>query len=618
MKTFFKTVLRMFKSNFGRFIANTLMIFLTATISIGLASVVPTTTTSLQSSLKANNISDIIIKCTSDSGFTNEQIEIVTSLDGITASKSYFVYDFRTTYEDESTGEKKNGITRFYQLDFEDQSVNSLTLIEGRYPQASNECVILSPTKNLTSYGVYDNIYINSIYYLIVGIVEDPLYISVGQEPSYLTDDNGDYEYLTSVCYTSSAYSSSVIPITYPTTDLVVCIDKEGTNYFTTAYTSLVDEKEAEIIELLGKDNVATLTLEDNVGYVLFKSYSDKITMIALIFPVFFIIVSFLVILITLTRLVMDERSLIGCYTSIGIPKNKILLKYVLFTFAFAFIGSFAGFLVGGYLIPPLIYTAYAATYNMPGIIIQIDIGFGMILSLIILLISLGIITYLILRCLAEQPSQLLTYKAPKPGKKILLERIKPIWSKLSFRYKSSLRNIFRGKKNFILTILAILGSSLLVFIGFALLDNSIYLANDPLFGNLISSISLISVVIVLFAIGMCTLIIYNINNMNIQERKRELATLKVLGYQDIECSFYTFREILIMSIIGAILAIPFSYYIVKYVFIYLDFGSISNVQWYSYILPFIFVILTTILVNFLLYPKVKNVDMNDSLKTLE
>ncbi|HBN00259.1 MAG TPA: hypothetical protein DD384_03375 [Firmicutes bacterium] len=192
------------------------------------------------------------------------------------------------------------------------------------------------------------------------------------------------------------------------------------------------------------------------------------------------------------------------------------------------------------------------------------------------------------------------------------------LWDKLPFRYKSSFRNIFRQKKNLILTSLSVIGSTVLLMLGFGLLDISHALKDDALFGNVASSMGSISFVIILFALSMAIVVIYSLANMNIQDRQREIATLKVLGYHDKECSFYTFREIMIISIGSSLLALPISALLMYFVFNWLDFGSINDVQWCSYIFSFAIVILATILVNLLLYPKIKTVDMNDSLKTLD
>ena len=106
--------------------------------------------------------------------------------------------------------------------------------------------------------------------------------------------------------------------------------------------------------------------------------------------------------------------------------------------------------------------------------------------------------------------------EAPKPGKKILFERIPFLWNKLPFRYKSSFRNIFRQKKNLILTSLSVIGSTVLLMLGFGLLDISHALKDDALFGNVASSMGSVSFVIILFALSMAIVVIYSLANMNI------------------------------------------------------------------------------------------------------
>lgn len=143
-------------------------------------------------------------------------------------------------------------------------------------------------------------------------------------------------------------------------------------------------------------------------------------------------------------------------------------------------------------------------------------------------------------------------------------------------------------------------------------------LKEDSLFGNVASSMGSISLVIVIFAVAMTIVVIYSLVNMNISERQRELATLKVLGYYDMECSNYTFREIMILSIASSLIGLPISALILWKVYDYLGFGSIADVKWWSYVLSFVILNLTVVLVNYILYPKIRNVDMNDSLKTLD
>ena len=598
MKTFIKTFIRMLKANKGRFIANMLMVLLSLTISAGLLSLTGTVRESLGSKMDKEAIADIIIKSPNIEGFKDEEITKINSLDYVLDIYPLFTYDIN----------ENDTIYRKYSLDFSYNNINKIKILEGKLPSNINECVLEQSNEYLIDYKIGDTITLSQIEYKVVGIVENPLYLSTSKEPYLLNID----ESVDVIMYTDSKYD----PYKMPYTDLLIDIDTNK-KYFSNDYDDYIDDIIKELKIELG-DSFTYLSLNENPSYELFRTYTRKIELIAYIFPLFFIVVTALVILITLTRLIQDERKLIACYQSLGIKKSWIINKYVIFAIMFSFIGGILGLFIGVYGVPKVVYPVFRSIFYMPSIIYSPNYILGFSLVLILVLISIIIIIYIVGKELKETPAALFLNKAPKPGRRILLERIPLIWKPLPFRYKSSIRNIVRKKKNFILTMLSVIGSSVLIFIGFALYDNSVYLKDDPLFGTVIDSIGLISFVIILFAMGMCILIIYNLNNMNILERQRELATLKVLGYQNIECSFYTFREILIISTIGAILAIPVSYILVKYVFIYLDFGSIDYVRLYSYILPFSIIILLTVLVNFLLYKKVVNINMNDSLKTLD
>jgi putative ABC transport system permease protein len=105
---------------------------------------------------------------------------------------------------------------------------------------------------------------------------------------------------------------------------------------------------------------------------------------------------------------------------------------------------------------------------------------------------------------------------------------------------------------------------------------------------------------------------------MNVADRKREIATLKVLGYTDIECMGYTFREIIIITIIATIVGLPISALIIDGVLRYLEFGSLADVQWWAYVSAAALEIGLSVVINLLLYPRIRAIDMNSSLKALE
>ena len=119
-------------------------------------------------------------------------------------------------------------------------------------------------------------------------------------------------------------------------------------------------------------------------------------------------------------------------------------------------------------------------------------------------------------------------------------------------------------------------------------------------------------------ALLLCCFVIYNLTNMNISERKREIATLSVLGYNDLEVCSYIYREILIMGLLGIIVGIPSGCALLHFVFSLLKFGSIKNVTIIYYILTVVLVIVFILVVDLLLIKKITKIDMMTSLKDRE
>lgn len=632
VKTFHKTVHRMFKSNIGRFIANFLIVLISIAISAGLASLPTMYQKSYVENYTTGNVSDIILKETTGKGFKDDDLEKVKSVDNV--SDAFMLTAMDLTIEDK--------IYRFYIMDLH-QDINKITLEEGEYPSTKydlhKDIQILShngkqnrvdfevgsrlklETNSLSIFGI------KSLNFVISGIVDDPLYNSTQKENaalSSLSSEELENTYIDAIFYVDKSLVPETIMVSgiemstsslLVNTDMYVKMDKVD-DYFSAKYEEETKEKRDELVSLLGKNTIG-LTLEENVSYALFKNYNKKVKSIALIFPFFFILVSALVNSITISRLIKDERKMIATYVSLGVSKIKIVNKYLLFTLISTSLGSLCGFLFGILLIPSVVLQAYQSVFQMEHLSLAID-SYGLFSAIAVVIVALIIALISAVSSLKESPSSLMKDKAPKPGKKILLQRIPFIWKPLSFKYKSAMRNIFRQKKNFVLTMVSIIGSCLLIFIGFALLDVSNALIGDPLFGSVASSMGLISFVIILFAISMGVVVIYSLVNMNVSERQREIATLKVLGYHDKECLMYCSREIVFTSTLSALIGLPLSCLITAFVFDYLEFGSIKDVKPSSYIFTFVLILVMTVLINLLLYPKIKKVDMNDSLKILE
>ena len=229
-----------------------------------------------------------------------------------------------------------------------------------------------------------------------------------------------------------------------------------------------------------------------NVSYVSFDMNVEKVEDIAGIFPVFFIVVAALVALTSMTRMVEEDRMQIGTLKALGYNEGKIMLKYLIYCTLACLIGVAVGILLGFSIMPNIFWNAYATMYYLP----SLYLGFSWWLAIAVVFGSLAItILVTVIACRAttkEKPSVLMQPKAPKPGKRILLERCTPVWKRIKFKWKATIRNIFRYKKNMILTIISVLGCTALILTGFGLGD-SVDAVTDLQYNDIIFYDTLIS-----------------------------------------------------------------------------------------------------------------------------
>ena len=131
-------------------------------------------------------------------------------------------------------------------------------------------------------------------------------------------------------------------------------------------------------------------------------------------------------------------------------------------------------------------------------------------------------------------------------------------------------------------------------------------------------SMGLISLVIIIIGLAIGILVIYALASMNIDDREREIAVLKVLGYYDVESALYASRELVFITLVAGLIGIPVGTLVVYVVFTTIDFAKLSDVQWYSYLATYLITSLSSLISSFLLYPKIKKIDFNISLKSVE
>ena len=210
----------------------------------------------------------------------------------------------------------------------------------------------------------------------------------------------------------------------------------------------------------------------DNTSFSSYGDNADKIAAIATVFPVFFFLVAALVALTTMTRMVEEERGQVGTMKALGYTRGQIAAKYILYALAASLAGSGVGMLIGMQLFPRVILSAYNIMYDLPELLTPFNWGFGMLATGAAVACTLLATLNACWAELREQPASLMLPKAPKAGKRILLEHIGPVWRRLRFTHKVTARNLFLYKKRFFMTVVGIAGCTALLVTGFGLHDS--------------------------------------------------------------------------------------------------------------------------------------------------
>ena len=198
----------------------------------------------------------------------------------------------------------------------------------------------------------------------------------------------------------------------------------------------------------------------------------DKLTAITTIFPVFFFLVAALVVSTTMTRMVEEERLQIGTLKALGYSDAAIMQKYLLYAFTAAAAGTVFGLAVGFKAFPSIIWSAYSMMYYMPSIATPWRLGQALFAGGTLIVLTVGITALTCRTTLQENPAALMLPRAPKAGKRILLERITPLWRRLPFSWKVTCRNLLRYKKRFWMTVIGVTGCTSLLVAGFGISDS--------------------------------------------------------------------------------------------------------------------------------------------------
>lgn len=820
---YFKYIIKGFKANLSRFLAVIAIVALGVGVLVGLLSSPSDLEASMNKYYNEHNLMDLVLK--SNIGFSDDALDLISSDD--TVIEELYINEANMEYN----GDKYNA--RIISRKMND-NINSLILNEGRFPLHKNECIALSDNTSYLKLMVGDSFVFDGESYTVSGIASSVEFISIEREYNLNGSNKLDF-----IFYTDSSLNSfDVITDLYIRFKSLSGLDRFKDKYMTNEHLceekikrfneSLIDSRKLEIKSEI-KNNVTNsirlevsksypsdlidsimksdsvlkqiedltneqfdnfieennpeiyyLNLKSNMSYLTFKENTQKVNKIVVVFPVFFFFIAALVSLTTLTRLTEEERGSIGLLKSLGYSKFKISIKYIIYGNVCSIIGAVLGLFLGLYIIPYVIHVAFNSLYIMPKAVFKFNLLVNLF-SFLLMVVTIFIVTlYVTLRVLNEKPCTLLMPKAPRPGKRILLEKIPFIWNKIKFKHKNMLRNIFRYKKNLIMMIIGVGGCVALLLCAFGIsdavgsvgkieygeilnydlkvsitknskldeddideityakidnvyldldksqeyevkrvvvnddiskfinfkngknkinikngdiiitkqlaskfklnnnakftinnyeytvsgimdnpIDNYIYIISDEAisynycyintsnqdelisklsnldyvssfeiksslstsYDAMSSSLTLVVLVIILCSGALAVIVIYNLTNININERFKELATLKVLGYQKKEVCGYIYREIFIMSLMGILVGfiigpIFFSFIIYNLQSPGLTFSNaISPIYFlYSFALTIVFVIL----VDLLFIPKISKIKMVESLKCVD
>lgn len=467
-----KDSLKEIKNTHKRFLSILLMAFLGVGFFAGIQATSPDMINTVDKYYKDQQVYDIQIMSTV--GLKDSDIQEVSKINGV--EKAIGTYETDGKIE---IGEKEI-VAKVLCL----EDMNTPKLLEGRLPQSIDECVVEENFLTFNNKKIGDTIELNiaksknyngeEIDYLkqnklkIVGTVQSPVYISKDRGNSKLGAGKVNY-------YMYIDKENINAKDIY--TNLYVKV-KDADKYTTSKdqYKETVQNVKNEIDQIksskIEKPTWYILDRESNSGYVSFIQDSESIENIGKVFPAVFFIVATLISLTSMTRMVEEERTQIGTLKALGYNKIQIASKYIIYASLACIIGGFLGMCIGFVILPTIIWKMYMMMYQMTDVVLEFNWLYGGIGLCLILVCIVGATIYSIQKELQETPATLMRPKAPKMGKRVLLEKIPFIWKRLSFSRKVTVRNIFRYKKRVLMTIIGIMGCTSLILAGFGLKDS--------------------------------------------------------------------------------------------------------------------------------------------------
>lgn len=458
-----------------RFLSILLIVLLGVGFFAGIRAVSPDMKKTADMYFDENKMMDIEVISTM--GLTDDDVKEIQDLQDVKIVEGTYSKDVLTKVDEEEV------VLKIHTLS---DNINCVKLQQGEMPKNEEECVVEESFLNSTNKKIGDTIILEAKDTLagpnlknkeikIVGSIRSPLYISRERGSTKLASGK--------INYYIYVPQSEIISQIY--TEIYVRVkDADKLDTFSDEYEDKIkkvksdieniakERTESEYEKLKVKPEWYVLDRNQNTGYASYSQDSERIANIGKVFPVVFFVIAALISLTSMTRMVEEQRVQIGTLKALGYTKGKIALKYILYAVLATLIGGIIGMLIGFRILPEIIYNMYAMMYSMKDVVLEFNTGIAITGLGLALICTVGATIIACYKELNLQPASLMRPKSPKAGKRVLLERISWLWSKLKFTQKVTIRNVFRYKKRVSMTIIGILGCTALMVAGFGLRES--------------------------------------------------------------------------------------------------------------------------------------------------
>lgn len=494
-----KNLLREIKRTFTKFLSIFAICALGVAFFAGIRATSPDMKEAGDRLYNTYNLSDISVISTS--GLTADNIRDLESIEGIQAVRASLFVDAMAR----GTGEKEKNL-RLYSMPIKLKSeyaplidlipdygidtspeyeMNGVEIVSGRMPLNDTEIALDYTLEGSLVKQLGDEITLTTsggtVTLRVVGFIRSPMYISMFERgTSSIGNGTSDgFAYASGNAISSLGTKLPVMSLlnTYYTRADIVISGKEGPSAYSDEYEALVNEV-TDRIEDYASTKSGTWYIQDrsgNPGYSDYSENTDRIAAVGDVFPLIFFIVAALVCLTTMTRMVEEQRIEMGTMKALGYGGWQIAMKYAVYAMSACISGGVVGAIIGFKLFPYVIMKGYSIMYYLGKLETpyRADIAFMAIAAMAVCTAAATFSACY--ASLKEVPATLMRPKAPKAGRRVLLEKIPFIWKKLSFTSKVTVRNLFRYKKRFFMSVIGIAGSGALLVTAFGL--------NDSIFG---------------------------------------------------------------------------------------------------------------------------------------